>query len=112
MTEMEAPTLLTHDEAKVFIRELEKKTNATMRKLKANEHVTFHIHNSDHVTGRFTYNEVVNKVIVGRVVVGRGLKGEIKLVSEYAVTRQHLLADLNLADRVKVNKSERKWSKR
>jgi hypothetical protein len=103
---------LTMEESKQFIREHEKKVNATMRALKSGERVSYNLHEADFATGRYTYNEIVNKELRGRVIIARGPNGKAKIVSEVSVSRRSLHAELNLTERVPVKKTEKKWSKR
>lgn len=103
---------LTKNEAKEFIRSLEKKVNLAMRTLNARERISYHIHNFDEALGRFTYNQVTNREIIGRVVIGKNAKGKADVLSEYSVTRQKLHADLNIGNRVVVKQNEKRWSNR
>lgn len=103
---------LTKSEAKEFIRALEKKVNTIFKGLKAGERVTYNIHSMDEATGRYTYNQVTNKEVIGRVVIGRNAKGKADILNEFSVTRQKLHADLNIGKRLEVKQNEKRWSNR
>lgn len=106
------PKLLTYEEAKIFIRELERKTNKALRELKANERISYSLRNANPELGRFTYNEIKKKEIHGCVVIGFNLRGKPDIVHSYHVPRAKLHADLNIGKKLEVKQNEKRWSTR
>lgn len=103
---------LSYEDAKVFIQQLTKDTNCTMRKLNAGEKITFRLVEPNPSIGKYKYAEIVNGHLVGYITIAAGLDGRPRIVSSYHVSRKSI-GELNLpSTKPKITKSEKRWTQR